>query len=205
MEGGVKGKSKGPKGTLCSTGGTGCSELQARQIIAAMYNPYGEPSDRLWVRETWNRAERTGYDAAPQDGRPGFDESDPDAYNFGPCWFRATDDRLLEGGWKPSIFMPRAASRITLEIVSVHVERLQEISVDDAWAEGYQEARCSTCHGSGTHPYGYPCRCGDGYAENQIPPQTWYRHLWDSINGPGSWESNPWVWVVEFKRVEASQ
>jgi hypothetical protein len=167
--------------------------------------PYGVPGERLWVRETWNHAERTGYDAAPNDGRPGFDESDPDAYNFGPCWYRATDEVLIEGGWKPSIFMPRAASRITLEIVSVRVERLQEISEEDAIAEGYREVRCSTCRGSGTHPYGHPCRCGDGYAETQTPPKEWYRQLWETIHGAGSWDLNPWVWVVEFERVEVAQ
>ena len=166
---------------------------------------YGVPGDRLWVRETWNHAERTGYDAAPNDGRPGFDESDPDAYNFGPCWYRATDEVLIEGGWKPSLFMPRLASRITLEIVSVRVERLQEISEEDVIAEGYREIRCSTCRGSGTHPYGHPCRCGDGYAETQTPPIEWYRQLWESIHGAGSWNLNPWVWCIEFKMVEVAR
>ena len=181
---------------------------------------YGTAGDRLWVRETWNRAERTGYDAAPQDGRPGFDESDPDAYNFGPCWYRATDDRLLEGGWKPSIFMPRTASRITLEIVSVRVERLQDISGYDAMCEGVEFKMPAGADPSNQKfPDGfdtwhkqkqdrwfedaarvtYMAQCVA--AERAISS---YHTLWESINGPGSWDANPWVWCIEFKKLEAA-
>jgi hypothetical protein len=155
---------------------------------------FGWAGSRLWVRETWNRAERTGYDAAPQDGRPGFDESDPDAYNFGPCWFRATDEVIVEGGWKPSIFMPRAASRITLEIVSVRVERLQDISEEDAKTEGVTSAMIDAV-----------TKTVDDITN--WPQSAWvagYRYLWEKINGPGSWDANPWVWVVEFKKVEVA-
>ena len=159
---------------------------------------YGTTGDRLWVRETWNRAERTGYDAAPQDGRSGFDESDPDAYNFGPCWFRATDERLVEGPWRPSIFMPRAASRLTLEVVSVRVERLQDISEEDAIAEGIE--RIGAEHDG---LYESP-KWRDYTAEGcYLDPRESYESLWEKINGAGSWESNPWVWVVEFKKLEA--
>jgi hypothetical protein len=159
------------------------------------YSPYGVPGDRLWVRETWNRAERTGYDAAPQDRRPGFDESDPDAYNFGPCWYRATDDGRVEGAWRPSIHMPRWASRITLEIASVRVERLQDITFLDALAEGVK----------GPFTPGIDVDIdGNFYASGQAKAVSLYRALWESINSPGSWDANPWVWVVEFKKVEAA-
>lgn len=84
--------------------------------------------------------------------------------------------------WKPSIFMPRAASRITLEITSLRVERLQEISEDDAKAEGVSQ-----------HP-NYPKEFFSSWTAA-------YKHLWNSINGPGSWNTNPWVWVIEFKRI----
>lgn len=81
---------------------------------------------------------------------------------------------------RPSIHMPRSASRITLEITAVRVERLQDISRDDAESEGFK----------------LPPVEGQGFA---IGARTNFRHGWDHINGPGSWDANPWVWVVEFK------
>jgi hypothetical protein len=81
--------------------------------------------------------------------------------------------------WTPSIHMPRWASRILLEIVSVRVERLQEISRGDAMAEG----------------------CPFPNMADGDDPRQWYAGLWEQINGHGSWDANPWVWVVEFKRV----
>lgn len=118
--------------------------------------PYGSPWDRLWVKET-------------------FSPSPHDSPTF--CGFYRATDEERKVKWKPSIFMPRALSRITLEIVSVHVERLQEISEHDATWEGIDV--------EGTdHDY---CRI--------------YRELWESINGRGSWALNPWLWVVEFKKL----
>ena len=87
-------------------------------------------------------------------------------------------DDNLRHGWRPSIHMPRWASRILLEITSVRVERLRSMSQDDARAEGVIAA-------SG------PMEAGLAF-----------RELWDSIYGEDSWRDNPWVWVVEFKRVE---
>lgn len=126
--------------------------------------PYGAPGDRLWVRETH--------------------------MDLGACYLYRADGNaeqeraLVAPGqrWRPAIHMPRAASRITLEVTGVRVERLQEISDSDAFAEGIQQ--CSD--------EGLP---SDGTARGT------YRALWESINGPGSWDANPWVWVVEFRRV----
>jgi len=87
--------------------------------------------------------------------------------------------------WRPSIHMPRWASRLSLDIVSVRVERLQDISEEDARAEG-----CSGGHDS------IP-----GYAFSATPREH-FRHLWGSINGAESWDANPWVWVISFKRTE---
>ena len=81
--------------------------------------------------------------------------------------------------WTPSIFMSRRHSRISLEITNVRVERLQEISESDARSEGISKNQCPDWHA-----------------------QTDYRVLWESINGPGSWDANPWVWAIEFRRVE---
>ena len=81
--------------------------------------------------------------------------------------------------WKPAIHMPRAASRITLEVTGVRVERLQAISRGDAMAEGCPFANMAA----------------------GPDPRDWYRDLWNEINGPGAWDQSPWVWVVEFRRV----
>jgi hypothetical protein len=120
--------------------------------------PYGKPGDRLWVRETFAVCADSSI----------FYRSDG-----GPSpW-----DGIK---WKPSIHMPRAASRITLEIVSVRAELLHEITESDAIAEG--------------------CQC-DGVPAS-LTNRGAFGKLWLSINGPGSWDVNPWVWVVEFRRCE---
>lgn len=123
--------------------------------------PYGKPGDRLWVREAWmewgGTERRVDYRATTEVPRPA-------------------------GGWKPSIHMRRADSRITLEIVAVRVERLNDISEADAEAEGA----------------GIPLV---GHEEDFC---RWeFRAIWESINGPGSWDANPWVWVIDLKRVTA--
>lgn len=128
---------------------------------------YGLPGDRLWVKETFNIGRVAPiYKADNPDGLPPSECTDD--------WNRPGVDR-----WRPSIHMPRVASRITLEVVSVQVERLQEISEADAIAEG----------------------CGRH--ENGTLAVIEYSRLWDEINGPGSWAANPWVWVLEFQRVSA--
>ena len=145
--------------------------------------PYGQPGDRLWVRETW---------AAPhsEDARP------PRAIqcDWMLIHYAATEDR---GGllWRPSIHMPRWASRITLEITGVRVERLQNISKADAEAEG-----CTKNH-NGYYLGGPHAVSG---RKQMATAQSAYRDLWESINGAGSWEANPWVWVVAFKRAEGT-
>ena len=147
--------------------------------------PYGQPGDRLWVRETC-RAEEL------EDGNDGVRyladnawrviEDTPDAaMSWVALNFYGADHRKVSrGNVVPSIHMPRWASRITLEIVGVRVERLHDISEEDAIAEGV-----------GGNITIAPC-----FAIER------YRHLWESINGKGSWDANPWVWVVEFKRIE---
>jgi len=106
----------------------------------------------------------------------------------------------LFGPWKPSIFMPKSASRITLEVTAVRVERLQDISEDDCAAEGVEPPSCNVCIGSRygcTIPNNSPGRCPAfmaGYKRS-------YEILWKSIN-PGSWQLNPWVWVYSFRRVK---
>lgn len=135
--------------------------------------PYGQPGDQLWVRETFRgcRAyEVQGY--APKD------------WGNKPIWFEADGvPPASSAGWatkaRPSIHMPRWASRINLEITGVRVECLHDISQQDALAEGY-------------------CLPPPPSLDD---PRNWYRHLWEQINGAGSWALNPWVWVVEFRRL----
>lgn len=141
--------------------------------------PYGQPGDRLWVKEKTVKVEPNGWVgpvfAESNAGRRalewGYGESD-DPDHIPPHAIK----------FRPSLFMTRAMSRLTLEITGVRVERLQDISVADAMAEGVVE--CAP-HLRGLEP------CMEwSYA---------YEDLWTDINGAGSWDSNPWVWVVEFK------
>lgn len=126
--------------------------------------PYGQPGDRLWVRESWG----------PCDGGFCYRSDEDDASNAKP------DD----GHWHPSIHMPRWACRITLEVVSVRVERLQDITAADAISEGIDHAGHSTD------------------VVRDYSPDERFSMLWEYINGPGSWNANPWVWVVQFKVVK---
>nr|WP_316890243.1 hypothetical protein [Ralstonia sp. LMG 6871] len=142
--------------------------------------PYGQPGDRLWVRENgWERPERT-----PKMMRDGADTWAP--YYFDADGYSEQDKADFKAwGFKrrPSIHMPRGASRITLEITGVRVERLNDCSEEDARAEGVGPLR------------------SDGRMQNGAPASDGYADLWERINGAGSWSANPWVWVVEFKRL----
>ena len=141
---------------------------------------YGQPGDRLWVRETWMDLQGTGIEIVT---------GSRERYAYGadtPRGSYGDDQRKCYGlKWRPSIHMPRAASRITLEITSVRVERLQDISEADAQAEGV------TDDGSLVTDLDGKDRGGTIAA---------YATLWEVINGVGSWDDNPWVWVVSFKR-----
>lgn len=149
--------------------------------------PYGIPGDRLWVKETW--AAHEYYNGRrPVDIPEGVTiecREMPNAVTTEGNGHReiSTGER---GRWRPSIFMRRWMSRITLEVVNVRVERLQCISEADALAEGidhYVPGVTAALRG-----------------ESEADPIIEYRSLWESINGAGSWISNPWVWVIEFRR-----
>ncbi|HFF0233848.1 TPA: hypothetical protein ACGAVC_003849 [Klebsiella pneumoniae] len=137
--------------------------------------PFGAVGDRIWVRETWNK-----YGGLL-------------TYRADHDWI---DDMRKEtvctAKWVPSIHMPRWASRILLEITNVRVERLNAISEEDARAEGIIDGGCLNC--------GEPEPCG---CANPEPDATdAFAYLWQSIYGQESWNADPWVWVIEFKRVE---
>lgn len=213
-------------------------------------NPYGQPGDRLWVRETWveggassssGGGEEDRYNLHveyPADGerrtiavtkkqsdawldkaierQRKYCPAEPQDQEAADYWdrFYAREEWITKQYkiHRPSIFMPRWASRLTLEVVAVRVERVQAISGADALAEGVTLARDES--GAVIHQL-----TGKVKASDYWPCKTWaemcdlpdceaqllraeYAALWDSINGPGSWAANPYVWVVEFKRVE---
>jgi hypothetical protein len=140
--------------------------------------PYGQPGDRLWVRETWARS-YTGLDTFPPHYRADFPDDKNDALTENHAF------GLMQ--WKPSIHMPRALSRLTLEITEVRVQRVNEISEADARAEGV------TIKTIDVRP---------GHANREE-----FQDVWHKINGkrPGcSWADNPWVWVVVFKRSDSA-
>ena len=107
--------------------------------------------------------------------------------------------------WRPAIHMPRAASRITLEITGVRVERLQDISEVDALTEGALSVRSpewDMAHWPDwRREFDVAISAGKKPPVGPSPRET-FRRLWESINGPGSWDANPWVWAIEFKRLE---
>jgi hypothetical protein len=172
------------------------SDLQGHAVIwntttgKVISCPHGAPGDRLWVRETWcQEVDRDGrliegkalYAA---DGQEVF-LSDGDG---GTAW---RPDGRARSPWRSPLFMPRWASRITLELTAVRVERLQDISEADAVAEA---APCKMVTNL------YPEQCGCFLAEDE--PTHHFALLWDSLNAKRApWASNPWVWVLEFRRV----
>ncbi|MHA3368900.1 morphogenetic protein [Yersinia enterocolitica] len=148
-------------------------KTMVRNEMMTIACPLGNPGDQLWVRETWARynIDQASHDMA----------------------YRATTpaDWPKDGLWRPSIHMPRWASRINLLITGVRVERLQDISQEDAQAEGMEL--------TGWRPtYSDP----DSGGEYETPYDN-FAELWTSIYGEESWQANPWVWVIEFERMEA--
>jgi len=157
----------------------------------ADFCPYGQPGDRLWVRESFMDLRGTGvehYDADGRRQRYAFAaDSPPGSYSD-----EARKDYGLK--WKPSIHMPRSACRLVLEVTGVRVERLNDISEEDARAEG-----CPfTWDGNQYEPPPPEADSWQGYGRAS------FSLLWSQINGPDSWQTNPWVWVVEFRVLGAT-
>ncbi len=141
--------------------------------------PFGQPGDQLWVKETWRTDEEYDQikpselpDGVRVNCRAGFNSQENSNFN------------VLSRKWRSPLFMQRRFSRIVLEITDVRVERLHDISEADAMAEG-----CNGGHGA-----------MPDYMYNATPDEH-FMMLWESINGPGSWNDDPWVWVIEFRRL----
>jgi hypothetical protein len=187
-------------------------KTQTRRLVRPMDVPclgkpdperrYAEPGDRLWVRETWSHATGNGLRVVYR-ADLGTERWPPNVDDPG--------DRRV---WRPSIFMRRPDSRITLEVTSVRVERLHQISEEDARAEGMDPSWEHRCHGGwpgAIHRYtergGREVLCpicgGSGFKSPAY--REAFEAGWDSINEKRApWASNPWVWVVGFRRVEAA-
>ncbi|HBU2832626.1 hypothetical protein [Klebsiella variicola] len=171
--------------------------------------PFGAVGDRIWVRETWGVASHAfSDDGLMIDWVPDRPATAIHEMPFGNGYYSGYaiyaadgdftwgDDDGYEDGrscWKPSIHMPRAASRILLEITDVRVERLNAISEEDATAEGVPPAGGLLPDYPGT----FLTPKGD-FATAKVA----FQRLWESIYGEESWKANGWVWVISFKRVE---
>lgn len=153
--------------------------------------PYGSAGDILWVRETFI----TGSEMDENE----YFKTDEHGDYISKIWYAADRnlDRWFDGEqmkenvpWKPSIHMPKAACRLFLEITDVRVERLQDISEKDVLKEGAgSEVRQMWLFGL------------DKNGRNEVYARS-FRRLWEDINGMGSWNVNPWVWVISFKRID---
>lgn len=159
--------------------------------------PFGIPGDRLWVRETCRAEERDNG----EDGVRYFADKAWVPIENSPAaaerWIVLNSYRGQKSAAVPAIHMPRWASRTLLEVTDVRVERLQDISEADAIAEGIPAKESDR-----------PQICGNNLRLDTCRPSTAteaYRMLWESINGAGSWAVNPWVWVVEFKRLSQNK
>lgn len=163
----------------CPYGGSPKVPMPADRLAAG--SPYGVPGDRLWVRETWS--------IDPSEGDVTY-EADGETARFLDL---GAHGAVGIRGKHPSIFMPRALSRITLEVTGVRVERVQDISGEDAGAEG---TPCIFCRKTLVTR----CQCALDKADYHED----FQKLWDSVNAKRgySWESNPWVWVVSFKQLD---
>lgn len=177
------------------------------------YHPYGQPGDILYVRETWRPIgwsfEGDGFTIQYADGKENCvqlfaDDTDKESdFSLKLCdlmqercepevneeeeYFSWTTAQIEEHmPWRPSIYLPKSAARIWLQIEDIRVEQLQDISEDDAIAEGIEKG-----------PNGY-LNYQEGGFHNQLPKNS-FRTLWESINGPDSWNANPWVWAITFK------
>lgn len=174
--------------TLQDDGGCGVITLQKVRYAIG---------DRLWVRENWF-VDHVDCQDGPYRAPKGMTHEQLVDQAF--LHFGATDDpRNWEAEspkWKPSIHMPRWASRLTLIVTDVRVQRLKDISEEDVLAEG---APLCPYHSDYTQDGSNPYMCTIEGRHGTQSPHAWFHRLWDSINGPEAWEANPWVVAVSFE------
>lgn len=185
------------------------NEKHMRRGLPIDFSPYGQPGDRLWVRETYALEHWEDEPATPKDGRPIFhhagDGTEWDEQRWFYPHYKATDpapdlcyedDENDDGEpkckWSPSIHMPRWASRITLEIVNIRVERVQEITEEDAFEEGMTRRLAAE--------QGFSVSVSEEEFYISQARRT-FHYFWNSLNAKRGfgWDVNPWAWVIEFK------
>ncbi len=169
-------------GNFCVGGANYGQDIYGKPVtkhFVSSHCPYGQPGDRLWVREAW-RADAQVNTIAPRE----LSHGEPIQYPADGATRQTGCSMITPGKTRPSIHMPRWVSRTLLEITDVRVERLQDISEAQALDEGVMSCEADI------DPDGI------GYS-----PLELFGGLWTMINGDGSWQSNPWVWVVELKRL----
>lgn len=195
----TKGEDKRGEWEPSTVGGGGCFDrdrnpvpehvcIWNNRVGTTLVCPYGQPGDLLWCRETWqlhSRATDVGkvvYRASEAASHTEFHELIPTSL------IGDMQPKPFQEGWRSSLHMPRWASRLTLEISDVRVERLQGIGYCDALAEGSVPLSVRPI------PEGMSLEEADRRGGEEA-----FRPIWESINGPGSWKANPWVWVIEFR------
>ncbi len=206
VNGGCEGAPRGVA-SLCAFA-TGLPGYEPGERTCHRIYPRVRPGERIWVRETWRPA-MEGYSSYVEYAAGGDTKRvDPDLYKGLKkiaLRFPGARKEIQSENWHPSLLIPRWASRLILGVTAVRTERLNDISEADARAEGLSTL---TKDGGQTWKFGIPDRDGrpgeddDGWhwSEWNVDPRKAYRLLWESINGPGSWDANPWVWVIEFRR-----
>jgi len=157
--------------------------------------PYGAVGDRLWIRESWRTEELAS------DGTDGIRYQADDAFipiastaEAADRWVDAHRNGAHGKRWRPALYVPRWASRATLEITEVRVQRLQQVSEADAIAEGVEawEEQLDTA----------AIRTGAELAAcRRADRRAWFAALWQELHGPGAWGINPWVWAIRFRRL----
>lgn len=176
-------KAVGPSRSLASYSGGRYSADDATRIVASQFCPYGKPGDHLWVREAHQVRMISEENGNKWHASVAYRADDAYAQvEIQRATYQKLESAGSKSGWTPGIHMFRWACRLELEITGVRVERLQDISEGDSIAEGCREPAC-----------------GPDY---KLSKKWAYRELWNDINGAGAWDANPWVWVVEFKRVK---
>ena len=177
----------------------------AGELSAGNYlnSAFGRPGDRIWVRETFCPVDDTQYGGekwVDYRATPKFEASHPAGWDCAP-----NDAEALK--WRPSIHMPRWASRILLEITNVRVERLNAISEEDAQREGvhtevWDQTVVAMNYAARDEFFQFWSEDMPHYVEMNQLYRSSFRSLWESIYGAENWQANPWVWVIEFKRVQ---
>lgn len=167
--------------------------------------PYGQPGDRLWVREAWCpgvpavRLPGSGglYGIVPHPKQWSIPKTKPGGIvvKYSASWNDGDHDGVSVPPMRPSIHMPRWASRITLEVTDVRVQRIQRISDEDCWAEGISEELVNRAE---------HFAIGGSQIQGGSPERFAFSDLWDSINAARGlgWDSNPWVWAISFRRIK---